>query len=104
MRDRFEKAAVENEGALLLEVLACTGLKIGETPIVTVESVRAGTIAFYGASGSRQSDLPECLQEKLLWYAEQRGICEGRIFDIQLMKPAKNDHDEGLLFRSDSND
>lgn len=94
MRDGFEKAAFENEGALLLEVLACTGLKIGETPVVTVESVKAGTIAFFGASGSRQSDLPECLQEKLLWYAEQRGICEGQIFDIRLMQPAKDEYDE----------
>ena len=81
-RDGFEKVMDAYQGALLLEVLACTGLKIGETPVVTVENVKAGTIEFFGANGSRSSDLPECLQEKLLWYAEQKNIYEGQIFVI----------------------
>lgn len=82
MRDGLENVVGENQGALLLEMLACTGLKIGETPVVTVENVKAGTIEFIGESGNRRYELPECLQEKLLWYAERKSICEGQIFDI----------------------
>lgn len=82
MQDMLEKAEDENRGALLMEVLACTGLKIGETPAVTVENVKAGTIEFIGKHEVRYSIIPECLQRKILQYAESCGIHNGQIFWI----------------------
>ena len=65
---------------LLMQTLACTGIRVQELTSVTVEHVREGKLEIYNKGKWRQVYLPKKLREELLSYCADNGISQDRYF------------------------
>lgn len=61
---------------LLVKVFACTGVRVQELPLVTLEAVLAGCLALE----HRVVSIPGCLKGELLHYAQRKGVKAGPVF------------------------
>jgi len=66
--------------ALVIRVIIATGIRTNELPSVTVEAVKKGYIESYFINNNRKVILPDDICERLLYYAQKRGIISGPIF------------------------
>lgn len=66
--------------ALLMETLGATGIRVSETPYITVEAARCGKAVIYLKGKIRTIMLPSKLCRKLLKYAKNQKIQSGEIF------------------------
>ena len=66
--------------ALIMLTLACTGLRISELEIITVEAVRAGRTEVYNKGTIRTVLLQKELQQHLSAYCEEQNIRRGAVF------------------------
>ena len=65
---------------LLMQTLACTGIRVQELTSVTVEHVREGKLEIYNKGKRRQVYLPRKLRKELLSYCADNGISQGPVF------------------------
>ena len=64
---------------LLIQTLACTGIRIRELGGLTVESVREGKIEIYNKGKWREVYLPRKLRQELMKYCKEQGITTGPV-------------------------
>lgn len=74
------RAAGQHRLALLMETLCSTGIRVGETPYITVESARSGVVSISLKGKIRTILLPGKLRRRLLQYARESSIVSGAIF------------------------
>ena len=72
---------------LLLETVSSTGIRVSELKYVTVEGAKRGTVYVNCKGKSRPVIFPRKLCERLLRYAESRGLTAGSIFVTRSGKP-----------------
>ena len=65
---------------LLMQTLACTGIRVQELTSVTVEHVREGKLEICNKGKWRQVYLPRKLRKELLSYCADNGISQGPVF------------------------
>ena len=65
---------------LLMQTLACTGIRVQELTSVTVEHVREGKLEICNKGKRRQVYLPRKLRKELLSYCADNGISQGPVF------------------------
>ena len=70
----------DTQTALLLEAMACTGVRVSELRFLTVESLRAGMAVIRLKGKVRQIPLSRTLCRELLAFARQEGITAGAVF------------------------
>ena len=61
---------------LMVKVLALTGIRVGELPLLTAEAVEMGWLSVSG----EQRPIPGCLRRELLDYIARNGIRSGPVF------------------------
>ena len=61
---------------LMVKVLALTGIRVGELPLLTAEAVETGWLSVSG----EQRPIPGCLRRELLDYIARNGIRSGPVF------------------------
>ena len=61
---------------LMVKVLALTGIRVGELPLLTAEAVEMGWLSVSG----EQRPIPGCLRQELLDYIARNGIRSGPVF------------------------
>lgn len=66
--------------ALLIECIACTGIRVSEVKYITVEALRKGRTDIYLKGKIRTIMIQKKLCRKLMRYAEKKGIFEGAVF------------------------
>ena len=72
---------------LLVKVFALVGLRVGELPWLTVESVRAGRLLIRDAGQRQYVPIPDCLRQELETYIRQHGLRTGPVFVTRNQKP-----------------
>ena len=73
--------------ALLIETIGSTGIRVSETPYITVEAARCGRVEIALKGKIRTILLPAKLCRKLLKYAKANGITAGAIFCTSTGRP-----------------
>ena len=73
--------------ALLIETIGGTGIRVSETPYITVEAAQRGRAEIALKGKIRTILLPAKLCRKLLKYAKTQGITSGAIFRTATGKP-----------------
>ena len=81
------RAQGKTQLALLLETIGGTGIRVSETPYITVEAARRGRAEIALKGKIRTILLPAKLCRKLLKYAKSRGVDHGAIFRTGTGKP-----------------
>ena len=66
--------------ALIMETIGATGIRIGELPFITVESIRSGRTEVSNKGKRRIVFLPRKLRDRLLQFCRRQGIRTGTIF------------------------
>ena len=81
----------EAEGSVrlshMIQTMAGSGIRVGELPSITVESLDQKTVSINSKGKLRQILLPRSLVEKLRKYCRQMGITSGSIFVTSSGKP-----------------
>lgn len=77
----------KHELNLMIQTICSTGIRVSELKYFTVEAVRTGVAVITLKGKTRLSFVPTALREKLLLFAEEKGITEGMIFIGQTGKP-----------------
>ena len=72
---------------LIIETLACTGIRISELKYFTVEALRKGGIEVCCKNKVRTVMVPSELRKRLLSYAKRSGITSGVIFRTRYGNP-----------------
>ena len=70
----------KHELSLILQTICSTGIRVSELKFFTVEAVRTGVAVITLKGKTRLVFIPTALQEKLLLFAEEKGMIEGLIF------------------------
>ena len=65
---------------LIMKVIALTGIRVGELPLVTAEAVRDGQLMTASGGETRCVPFPGCLQRELMDYLSRHGIHTGAVF------------------------
>lgn len=73
--------------ALLIECIACTGIRVSEVKYITVEALQKGRADIYLKGKIRTILIQKKMCRKLMKYAEKKGIFEGAVF---LTKTGRN--------------
>lgn len=71
----------------ILQTLACTGIRIGELPYITVETLRTRRVKIDFKGKVRVIVLPKSLAIQLMDYCRKHGIREGQIFVTKSGRP-----------------
>lgn len=66
--------------ALLIECIACTGIRVSEVKYITVEALQKGRADIYLKGKIRTILIQKKLCRKLMEYADKKGIFEGAVF------------------------
>ncbi len=69
-----------NRLALVLQTICGTGIRVSELEFITVEAAHKGEATVTCKGKTRVVFIASTLRKKLLLYANQRGICQGKIF------------------------
>lgn len=65
---------------LLMQTLACTGIRVRELSFVTADSIREGRLEIFNKGKWRVVYLPRKLREELLSYCSEKDIRDGPVF------------------------
>lgn len=87
---RLVEAAMEKRDerlAMILQAIASTGIRIGELPYITVESLGAGMTDIYNKGKIRRVLYPGRLQKILTEYVRRRKLSGGPVFCTRSGKP-----------------
>ena len=74
------KVLGDERSYLLTKLFATTGLAVIDLPLVTVETVKSGSLQVKNGKKAELLRFPECLQKGLLHYAHANGRGNGTIF------------------------
>ena len=72
---------------LLLQTVCGTGIRVSELPFITVQAAKSGQATVRCKGKTRTVFLVKPLRQKLLRYAAQQGIVQGKIFVTKTGKP-----------------
>lgn len=88
--DRLCRAALLQKNTrlyLLLQTVCGTGIRVSELPFITVQAAKSGQATVRCKGKTRTVFLVKPLRQKLLRYAAQQGIVQGKIFVTKTGKP-----------------
>lgn len=71
----------------ILQTICAAGIRIGELPYITVQTLKRGKVEVYNKGKSRTIMIPKKLRKSLLKYAKRRGILKGSIFITKNRNP-----------------